>query len=78
MSERRKNHGQSHNKVVKELTNEQAVTINSHENFGWSTFVRHPLFQDPQPVVVSPDKSVIGLVEEDGEITTGHDIKLRD
>jgi hypothetical protein len=29
-------------------------------------------------VVVSPDKSVVGLVEEDGEITTEHDIKLRD
>ena len=40
--------------------------------------MRHPLFQDPQPVVVSPDKSVVALVQEDGEMTTEHDIKLRD
>ncbi len=76
--ERRKTNGVKHNQMVKELTEEQAMTINSHENFGWSSFVRHPLFQDPQPVVVSPDKSVVALVEEDGEMTTEHDIKLRD
>ncbi len=78
MDERRKNNGVKHNEMVKELTNEQALTINNHENFGWSSFVRRPLFQEPQPVIVSPDKSVVALVDEDGEINTNHEIKLRD
>ena len=62
MSERRKDNGQSHNKVVKELTSEQAMTINSHENFGWRTFVRHPLFQDPQPIIAAPNLHGIGTL----------------
>jgi len=77
-SERRKDKQPTHNQRVQDLTNEQAVTINSHEGFGWRSFIRKPLFQDPQTVLVSPDKSVVAVVTEDGEMTTEHDIKLRD
>jgi hypothetical protein len=77
-SERRKDKQPSIKKVVSELTQEQALSIHSHEGFGWSAFIRRPLFQEPQPVLVSPDKSVVALVDEHGELTTDHDIKLRD
>jgi len=78
MSERRKDKVPTHNQLVHELTQEQAVTINSHEGFGWNSFVRRPLFQDPQAVLVSPDKSVVVVVDEEGEMVTEHDVKLRD
>ena len=77
-NERRKDKQPSHKKVVSELTEEQAMSIHSHEGFGWSSFIRRPLFQEAQPVLVSPDKNVVALVDEDGELTTEHDIKLRD
>ncbi len=77
-SERRKDQQPSHKKVVSELTQEQAMSIHSHESFGWSSFIRRPLFQDLQPVLVSPDKSVVAVVDEEGELTTEHDVKLRD
>jgi len=78
MDERRKPKLQSRSAKVRPLTQEQAMTINSHENFGWSSFVRQPLFQDPQAVLVSPDRSVVVLVDEEGELVTEHDVKLRD
>ena len=40
--------------------------------------IRRPLFQKPQAVIVSPDKDIVALVDEEGEMTTEHDIKLRD
>lgn len=78
MNERRKVKQQNHRRVVGELSREQAMTIHSHENFGWSSFVRRPLFQEPQAVLVSPDKSTVVLVDEEGELVTEHDVKLRD
>ncbi|MDX1593174.1 MAG: hypothetical protein R3298_02925 [Gammaproteobacteria bacterium] len=78
MNERRNGHGQKRISVLQELTQEQAMTINSHEGFGWSSFVRRPLFQQPQAVLVSPDRSVVALVDEEGDLVTEHDIKLRD
>lgn len=78
MDERRNGKQPNHVKVVSELTEEQAMTIHGHEGFGWSSFVRRPLFQSPQAVLVSPDKSVVALVDESGEMVTENDIKLRD
>ncbi len=78
MNERRGDKGVHAKQKVDDLTQEQAMTLHHHENFGWSAFVRRPLFQEPQPVVVSPDRSVVGLVDADGEVLTEHDIKLRD
>jgi hypothetical protein len=78
MDERRNNKQPTHNQKVNDLTEEQAFTINGHEGFGWSSFIRRPLFQKPQAVIVSPDKDIVALVDEEGEMTTEHDIKLRD
>jgi hypothetical protein len=78
MDERRKGQPRDHDLVVRSLTEQQALTINNYEGFGWSSFVRWPLFKPHQAVLVSPDKRTVVLVNEEGELVTEHEVNLRD
>jgi len=78
MDERRKTQQRTRDLVVRSLTEQQALTINNYESFGWSSFVRWPLFKPHQAVLVSPDKRTVVLVNEEGELVTEHEVKLRD
>lgn len=48
------------------------------EGFGWSLkFIRRPLFQDPIPIVMSPDGGSIGVLETDGRLNLDANIEIR-
>jgi hypothetical protein len=60
------------------LNEAQLKTLNTMEQFKWTLhFVRRPLFQDPQPVLVSRDGSRHVLLERDGQINDAPDLKVR-
>lgn len=65
---------------IKEYLNDAQLTgLHNIEAFGWQLkFIRRPLFQDPVAVVVNPDGTSIGILEEDGRITLEPDIGVRD
>lgn len=61
------------------LNDAQLSGLHHIEAFGWQLkFIRRPLFQDPVAVVVNPDGTSIGILEEDGRINLESDIKVRD
>jgi hypothetical protein len=60
------------------LNDEQSLALRKVENFGWElAFVRRPLFEDPVPVVVSPDRRQYAVIEADGGLNHAPDIRLR-
>ena len=60
------------------LTQEQRISLNKVEDFGWQlAFVRQPLFQEPVTVIVSPDRERYAVLELDGEINLHPAIVIR-
>lgn len=60
------------------LNQEQSLALRNVENFGWQlAFIREPVFQDPIPVVISPDHQRVAVLEADGQINMHPDIALR-
>ncbi len=60
------------------LNQDQTLTLNKIENFGWRlAFVRQPLFETPIVVVTSPDRDRFGILEADGGINMHPDIVVR-
>ena len=56
----------------------QMRALNQIEGFGWQLqFVRRPLFQDPVPVILSPDGKRYATLESDGRINMTPDSTLR-
>jgi len=56
----------------------QARSLRQIETFGWRLhFVRRPLFQEPVPVILSPDGSKYATLERDGRINMTPDSVLR-
>ena len=61
------------------LTTEQLSSLRKIEGFGWQLkFIRRPLFQKAVAVVVNPEGTAIGILEEDGKVNLDTDIVLRD
>jgi hypothetical protein len=61
------------------LNTEQLNSLRKIEGFGWQLkFIRRPLFMEPLAVVVSPDGTSIGILEEDGRLNLDYDIPIRD
>ena len=57
----------------------QQAELNKIEGFGWElTYVRRTLFQDPVIVVINPEGSSIGVLEEDGRLNLDPNIKTRE
>ena len=60
------------------LTPAQANTLAEVSMLGWNLlFVRHPLFQDPVPVVCNAKFAQIGVIDPDGRIDINSGVDLR-
>ena len=65
--------------VKKYLTDAQSAELNHIESFGWSLkYIRRPLFQERVVVVMNPDGSSIGVLEEDGRLNLESNIDTRE
>lgn len=61
------------------LTDAQAAELNHIEGFGWTLkYIRRPLFQERVVVVMNPDGSSIGVLEEDGRLNLESNIDTRE
>ena len=61
------------------LNEEQLITLNKMEAFGWKlSFVRRPLFQDIVAVLLHPDNGTVGVLELDGSLNMKPDIEIRE
>ena len=61
------------------LTDAQAAELNHIEGFGWSLkYIRRPLFQERVVVVMNPNGSSIGILEEDGRLNLESNIDTRE
>ena len=65
---------------IKEYLNEaQFAELHHIESFGWSLkYIRRPLFQERVVVVINPDGSSIGILEEDGRLNLESNIDTRE
>ena len=61
------------------LTDAQSAELHHIESFGWTLkYVRRPLFQERVVVVLNPDGSSIGILEEDGRLNLESNIDTRE
>ncbi|UCE90336.1 MAG: hypothetical protein JSW10_05850 [Pseudomonadota bacterium] len=61
------------------LNDAQIAELHTIEGFGWELkFIRRPLFQERLVVVVNPDGSSIGVLEDDGRLNLDPNIETRE
>lgn len=61
------------------LTEAQFAELHHIESFGWTLkYIRRPLFQERVVVVMNPDGSSIGVLEEDGRLNLESNIDTRE
>lgn len=61
------------------LTDAQFAELHHIESFGWTLkYIRRPLFQERVAVVMNPDGSSIGILEEDGRLNLESNIDTRE
>ena len=61
------------------LTEAQFAELHHIESFGWTLkYIRRPLFQEKVVVVMNPDGSSIGILEEDGRLNLESNINTRE
>ena len=76
--EKRKGDKPVPNNVNEYLNDAQTAELHTIERFGWSIkYIRRPLFVKSVVVVINPDGSSIGILEEDGRLNLEPDIELR-
>lgn len=76
--EKRKDMASVPNNLDEHLNMQQIHALHQIESFGWQLhFVRRPLFQEPVPVIRSPDGDKFATVERDGRINTTPDLASR-
>ena len=65
---------------INEYLNEaQSAELHHIESFGWTLkYIRRPLFQERVVVVINPDGSSIGILEEDGRLNLESNIDTRE
>lgn len=67
--ERRQARGAPAAALRAKLNEAQLVTLGELERFGWDIqFVRHPLFQDPVPVLADGDRMHYAVLTPEGEL----------
>ena len=65
--------------INKYLTEAQSAELHHIESFGWTLkYIRRPLFQEKVVVVMSPDGTSIGVLEEDGRLNLESNIDTRE
>ena len=61
------------------LNDDQLGKLTAIERFGWTLkYIRRPLFMERVVVVMNPDGSSIGILEEDGRLNLEPDIETRE
>lgn len=61
-----------------QLNEEQLMTLQELERFGWELkFVRRPPFQDLVPLVADGDRKSFSILKADGSLEDNPDIALR-
>jgi hypothetical protein len=77
-SERRQPHSPPNASLRAQLNEEQLMTLQELERFGWELrFVRRRPFQDLVPIVVDGDRKSFSILKPDGTLEDNPDIKLR-
>ncbi|HZP67326.1 MAG TPA: hypothetical protein VFB32_13580 [Rudaea sp.] len=75
--ERRKT-SKAPNALTRELNTAQAAALVDLEHFGWELkFIRHPLFQEPVPVVFDPERKHFAVLRADGTLDENPGFAIR-
>ncbi len=78
-SERRGRELARPDRLEKTLSFEQTVTMTAKEQFGWAVaFVRRPLFQPVEVVIVNPDHTEYLIIDEDGSTRPFYNVRTED
>ena len=65
--------------IINYLTNAQSAELHHIESFGWTLkYIRRPLFQERVVVVMNPDGSSTGVLEEDGKLNLESNVETRE
>lgn len=76
--ERRQPHPRPNALLRAQLNEEQLMTLQELERFGWELrFVRRRPFQDLVPIVVDGDRKSFSILKVDGTLEDNPDIRLR-
>jgi hypothetical protein len=66
-------------RIHRVLNDDQMATLHQKENFGWTVaFVRRPLFQPVEVVLVSPDASDYVVLDSDGSTRPFYNVRTTD
>jgi len=66
-------------RLDKVLSFEQSVTVTAKGQFGWSVaFIRRPLFQQPEVVLVNPSHSEYLIIDEEGGTRPFYNVRTED
>lgn len=78
MRERRVTPAKPGSVLKHELNDDQLITLNELEKFGWELkFVRRPPFQPVVPVVFDGDRRQFAVIEPDGTLNENPAIPIR-
>lgn len=78
LRERRVTAGKPGSLLKRELNDDQLITLNELEKFGWELkFVRRPPFQPVVPVVFDGDRKQFAIIEPDGTLNENPAIPIR-
>ncbi len=76
--ERRKAIPPRRHEMLGDLTDEQRFELRRYEQFGLELhFVRHPLFDNPIPVLKDKESGRFALLEADGALNYDHQLTIR-
>lgn len=79
MRERRMTAARAGRELKRDLNDEQLLTLNELERFGWELkFVRKPPFQPSVPVVFDADRKQFAVLEPDGTLNESPGFTIRD
>jgi len=79
MQERRLTAGRAGSALKRELNDEQLLTLNELERFGWELkFVRRPPFKPSIPVVFDADRKTFAVLEVDGTLNENPGFVIRE
>lgn len=66
-------------RLDKILNFEQMVTLTAKEQFGWTVaFIRRPLFQQPEVIIMNPSHSEYLRIDEDGSTRPFYNVRTED
>jgi hypothetical protein len=79
MRERRMTAARAGRELKRDLNDEQLLTLNELERFGWELkFVRKPPFQPSVPVVFDADRRQFAVLEPDGTLNESPGFTIRE